>query len=93
MANIRLIYFIYFQAYERRFPTCKYIPVVLGCDIISDVCSADGATQIIERRCKLNVDAPYLLKKVNKQNQILLSNVTVLIIICPNKKIRNVTEN
>lgn len=52
------------KAYERRFPTCKYIPVVLGCDIISDVCSSDGATQVTERRCKLNVDAPYLLKKI-----------------------------
>uniref|UniRef100_A0A1B6BXY7 CRAL-TRIO domain-containing protein n=1 Tax=Clastoptera arizonana TaxID=38151 RepID=A0A1B6BXY7_9HEMI len=52
------------KAYERRFPTCKYIPVVLACDIISDVTSPDGAVSIIERRCKLNVDAPYLLKKI-----------------------------
>ncbi|XP_067128421.1 SEC14-like protein 1 isoform X1 [Centruroides vittatus] len=51
-------------AYEKRFPTCKMIPVFLGSDILSEYKSEDGAVYIIERRCKLNVEAPYLLKKI-----------------------------
>jgi hypothetical protein len=41
------------------------IPVFLGSDITSEFRSEDGAVEIIERRCRLNIDAPYLLKKVN----------------------------
>lgn len=41
------------------------IPVFEGSDIISEEKSEDGAEIIVVRRCKLNVDAPYLLKKVN----------------------------
>lgn len=51
-------------AYEKRFPTCKMIPVFLGSDIISEYKSEDGAVHNVERRCRLNVDAPYLLKKI-----------------------------
>ena len=51
-------------AYEKRFPTCPMIPVFLGSDITSEFHSEDGAVDIIERRCRLNVDAPYLVKKV-----------------------------
>lgn len=40
------------------------IPVFLGSDTLSEFTSNDGAIHIIERRCKLNVDAPYLLKKI-----------------------------
>ena len=58
------MYFIYPQAYEKRFPTCKMIPVFLGSDIVKEEKSEDGATESIERRCRLHVDAPYLLKKV-----------------------------
>ena len=54
------------QAYEKRFPTCKMIPVFLGSDIISEYKSDDGAIHIVERRCRLKVDAPYLLKKVSQ---------------------------
>lgn len=36
----------------------------LGSDIVSEFKSEDGAIHIIERRCRLNVDAPYILKKV-----------------------------
>ena len=57
-------YFIPLQAYEKRFPTCKMIPVFLGSDIINEYKSEDGAVHRVERRCRLNVDAPYLLKKV-----------------------------
>ncbi|XP_067928437.1 SEC14-like protein 1 isoform X2 [Watersipora subatra] len=51
-------------AYERRFPTCKLLPVFLGSDIISEYKSEDGAIHVVERRCRLNVDAPYILKKL-----------------------------
>lgn len=51
-------------AYEKRFPTCKMIPVFLGSDITYESKSEDGAIHIVERRCRLNVDAPYLLKKI-----------------------------
>ncbi|XP_064478235.1 SEC14-like protein 1 [Ornithodoros turicata] len=51
-------------AYERRFPTCPMIPVFLGSDTMSEFKSEDGAVHVIERRCRLNVDAPYLLKKI-----------------------------
>ena len=36
----------------------------LGSDIISEEHSEDGALETLERRCRLNVDAPYILKKV-----------------------------
>jgi len=40
------------------------IPVFLGSDIVNEFKSDDGAVHDVERRCRLNVDAPYLLKKV-----------------------------
>ncbi|CAM5143593.1 unnamed protein product [Eretmochelys imbricata] len=51
-------------AYEKRFPTCPEIPVFLGSEILQESKSDDGAVHIIERSCKLNVDAPRLLKKI-----------------------------
>jgi hypothetical protein len=54
-------------AYEKRFPTCPMIPVFLGSDITSEFHSEDGAVDTIERRCRLNIEAPYLLKKVNSE--------------------------
>lgn len=51
-------------AYEKRFPTCKMIPVFIGSDVTSEFKSDDGAEHVIERRCKLNVDCPYILKKI-----------------------------
>ncbi|KAG8192935.1 hypothetical protein JTE90_028059 [Oedothorax gibbosus] len=51
-------------AYQRRFPTCEMIPVFLGSDTIHEFNSEDGAVHIIERRCRLNVEAPYILKKI-----------------------------
>ncbi|CAB4007469.1 SEC14 1, partial [Paramuricea clavata] len=50
-------------AYQKRFPTCKMIPIFLGSEIMSEYKSEDGAEHVIERRCKINVEAPYLLKK------------------------------
>nr|XP_033770260.1 SEC14-like protein 5 isoform X2 [Geotrypetes seraphini]XP_033770261.1 SEC14-like protein 5 isoform X2 [Geotrypetes seraphini] len=51
-------------AYEKRFPTCPLIPVFLGSNILSEYKSKDGALHIVERSCKLSVDAPRLLKKI-----------------------------
>eukprot|EP00079_Xenopus_tropicalis_P029747 XP_012825399.1 PREDICTED: SEC14-like protein 5 isoform X1 [Xenopus tropicalis] len=51
-------------AYEKRFPTCPQIPVFLGSDILQEHKSEDGALHVVERSCKLNVDAPRLLKKI-----------------------------
>jgi len=51
-------------AYVRRFPTCDLIPLLVGTDVLKEETSEDGSIQVIERRCKLNVDAPYLLKKM-----------------------------
>jgi len=52
------------QAYERRFPTCPMIPVFVGSDILEDSENEDGSIHVVERRCKLNIDAPYLVKKI-----------------------------
>ncbi|XP_076672393.1 real-time isoform X2 [Andrena cerasifolii] len=52
------------MAYERRFPTCPQIPVFVGCEIVSDEESKNGGLRVTERRCKLNVEAPYILKKI-----------------------------
>lgn len=61
------------QAYERRFPTCKLIPVVLACEITSDTTSPDETVRVTERRCKLNVDAPFLIKKVSFFHDITIN--------------------
>lgn len=58
-------------AYEKRFPTCPMIPVFLGSDITSEHHSEDGAVDIIERRCRLNIDAPYLLKKIVNVDHVI----------------------
>ncbi|KAG8507466.1 SEC14-like protein 1 [Galemys pyrenaicus] len=52
------------QAYERRFPTCPLIPMFVDSDTVSEFRSEDGAVHVIERRCKLDIDAPRLLKKI-----------------------------
>lgn len=55
---------IIMAAYERRFPTCHLIPMFVGSDIMNEFHSEDGAVHVVERRCKLDVDAPRLLKKI-----------------------------
>ncbi|KAL1450539.1 hypothetical protein WDU94_002890, partial [Cyamophila willieti] len=52
------------QAYERRFPTTPLIPLLVGCEVLSDVTSEDASERITERRFKLIVEAPYLIKKI-----------------------------
>lgn len=58
-------------AYERRFPTCPLIPVFVGSDKILESTSEDGAVQVIERRCTINVDAPYLLRKITGVDHVM----------------------
>lgn len=53
-----------FQAYERRFPKCPQMPIVLDCQIVSDEIKENGAVRNTSRRCKLAVEAPYLFKKL-----------------------------
>lgn len=50
------------KAYERRFPTCTLMPIVLETVIQED--SHDGPRRHTKRRCKLRVDAPYIFKKI-----------------------------
>ncbi|VDP15481.1 unnamed protein product [Soboliphyme baturini] len=40
------------------------IPVFIGCDIVREETSRDGAVHVIERKCKISVEVPYLLKKM-----------------------------
>ncbi|XP_052868948.1 protein real-time [Anopheles cruzii] len=51
-------------AYERRFPTCPQMPIVLDCEIIEDNLYDNGARRDTERRCTIAVEAPYLIKKI-----------------------------
>ena len=52
------------KAYELRFPTCDMIPIIKETEILEEDLSQDGAVHMIDRRAKLNVEAPYLLKKL-----------------------------
>ena len=52
------------RAYEMRFPTCEMIPVVKETDIIDEEMCDGGAVHVIDRRAKLSIDLPYLLKKL-----------------------------
>ena len=52
------------RAYEMRFPTCEEIPIVIDTEIIEEEIDEDSGIHIIDRRAKLNIEAPYLLKKL-----------------------------
>ncbi|KNC22721.1 Protein real-time [Lucilia cuprina] len=52
------------KAYEKRFPTCPQMPIVLDCEITKDEILESGAKRNTSRRCKLAVDAPYIFKKL-----------------------------
>lgn len=52
------------RAYEMRFPTCDMIPVVKETEIIEEDLSEDESVHMIDRRAKLSIDVPYLLKKI-----------------------------
>ncbi|CAG9533467.1 unnamed protein product [Cercopithifilaria johnstoni] len=55
---------IVMAAYEKRFPTSPQIPIFVGSEITYEYHSEDGAEEVIERKCQLNIDAPYLVKKI-----------------------------
>ncbi|MFH4976530.1 hypothetical protein AB6A40_003239 [Gnathostoma spinigerum] len=55
---------IVMEAYQKRFPTCRQIPIFVGSEITSEYHSEDGAEEVIERKCQLNVDVPYIVKKI-----------------------------
>lgn len=71
--SFKYIHFLPLQAYGRRFPTCPLIPMFVGSDTVNEFKSEDGAVHVIERRCKLDVDAPRLLKKVTKLDCVCVS--------------------
>jgi len=52
------------RAYEMRFPTCDMIPIIKETEVIEEDLSADTAVHMVDRRAKLNVELPYLLKKI-----------------------------
>ncbi|XP_061386869.1 protein real-time isoform X2 [Musca vetustissima] len=52
------------KAYEKRFPKCPQMPIVLDCEITKDEILENGAQRKTSRRCKLAVDAPYIFKKL-----------------------------
>ena len=51
-------------AYEKRFPICKEIPIVLDTKQTENTTSPDGAVTIIVRWCKINAEAPGWLKRM-----------------------------
>ncbi|KAL7070356.1 hypothetical protein ACQ4LE_010254 [Meloidogyne hapla] len=51
-------------AYHKRFPTCPQIPIFVGSEITYEWKAEDGGEEIVERKCQLNVEAPYLVKKI-----------------------------
>ncbi|PIC39092.1 hypothetical protein B9Z55_010895 [Caenorhabditis nigoni] len=55
---------IVMAAYEMRFPTCPQIPIFVGSEVTYEYNSDDGAEWVIDRKCQLNVEAPYLVKKI-----------------------------
>uniref|UniRef100_A0A8C2PE09 SEC14 like lipid binding 5 n=1 Tax=Capra hircus TaxID=9925 RepID=A0A8C2PE09_CAPHI len=65
-------------AYEKRFPTCPQIPVFLGSEILRESRSADGAVHVVERSCKLRVEAPRLLRKIAGVEHVVFVQRNVL---------------
>ncbi len=75
-----------FQAYQKRFPTCPMIPAFLGSEIVYEYKSDDEAIHIVERKCKLSVDAPYLVKKVSFSKNFLKFLLSMLSILYVHRK-------
>eukprot|EP00117_Sycon_ciliatum_P046614 scpid103702/ scgid3090/ Protein real-time len=51
-------------AYIRRFPRTEHIPILADTEIVEEETSEDGMEIRTKRRCKLVVEAPYLIKRV-----------------------------
>ncbi|KAM5198671.1 SEC14-like protein 5 isoform 2-T2 [Hipposideros larvatus] len=65
-------------AYEKRFPTCPLIPVFLGSEVLRESRSADGAVHVVERSCRLRVEAPRLLRKIAGVEHVVFVQRNVL---------------
>ncbi|XP_051692263.2 SEC14-like protein 5 isoform X2 [Oryctolagus cuniculus] len=65
-------------AYEKRFPTCPQIPVFLGSEVLRESHSVDGAVHVVERSCRLRVDAPRLLRKIAGVEHVVFVQRNVL---------------
>ncbi|XP_063082498.1 SEC14-like protein 5 isoform X3 [Cavia porcellus] len=65
-------------AYEKRFPTCPQIPVFLGSEVLHESRSPDGALHVVERSCRLRVDAPRLLRKVAGVDHVVFVQKNIL---------------
>eukprot|EP00117_Sycon_ciliatum_P008465 scpid56684/ scgid3090/ SEC14-like protein 1 len=51
-------------AYIRRFPRTEHIPILADTEIVEEETSEDGMEIRTKRRCKLVVEAPYLIKRI-----------------------------
>ena len=51
-------------AYEKRFPLCPEIPILLESEQTENVTTEDGAITTIVRKCKINAEAPNWLKRM-----------------------------
>ncbi|XP_045849435.1 SEC14-like protein 5 isoform X4 [Meles meles] len=67
-----------YQAYEKRFPTCPQIPVFLGSEVLRESRSPDGAVHVVERSCRLRVEAPRLLRKIAGVEHVVFVQRNVL---------------
>uniref|UniRef100_A0A8C7CH07 SEC14-like protein 1 n=1 Tax=Oncorhynchus kisutch TaxID=8019 RepID=A0A8C7CH07_ONCKI len=66
------------QAYERRFPTCHLIPMFVDSEVLEETESEDGSIHQVQRRCKLDVDAPRLLKRIAGVDYVYFSQENTL---------------
>ena len=57
---------------------CAQIPVVKETEILEEEVSSDGAVQMIDRRAKLAIDVPYLLKKLMGVEHLLFRQKNTL---------------
>ncbi|KFD72244.1 hypothetical protein M514_01341 [Trichuris suis] len=65
-------------AYEKRFPTCPMMPILVGSEIVNEYVSPDGSIKVTERKCKLRVDAPYILRKITGVEHVFFSQKNTL---------------
>lgn len=80
-------------AYERRFPSCELLPVFVGSDILREEISPDRSIHIVERRCKINVDAPFILKKLAGVDYVYFIQVNTLNRLARTLKIEATNES
>lgn len=66
------------KAYERRFPHCELLPVFIDSDILRKETNQDGSIQIVERRCQINVDAPFIIKKLANVDFVYFIQINTL---------------